>query len=247
MPLYGSRHYSLKVPYAFPMPGKNQASYHDDIISGELSQIGTQFDGLGHVGIGELFYNGNRKSDFADARRLEEARRRERRRHRHARRAHRRREVQGRAASAGAVRHHAWRTSRARCSARRSESVRATWCSIHTGWGSLWMKDNATFGASSPGIGVAAGEWLAEQRSGRGGLRQLGRRGLPESRCQPVGAGAPAAAGAERHLPSREPRDRRAGARQCLRVRLRLRAAAAQRRDRARRATRSRSADHEGR
>ena len=67
MPLFGSRHYSLKVPYAFPMPGKNQASYHDDIISGELSQIGTQFDGLGHVGIGELFYNGNRKSDFAEA------------------------------------------------------------------------------------------------------------------------------------------------------------------------------------
>ena len=30
------------------------------------------------------------------------------------------------------------------------------------------MKDNATFGASSPGIGVAAGEWLAEQGS-RGG------------------------------------------------------------------------------
>src|SRR6186713_2389391 len=64
MPLYGTRHYSLKVPYAFQMPGKNQANYHDDIISGELTQIGTQFDGLGHLGIGDLFYNGNKKSDF---------------------------------------------------------------------------------------------------------------------------------------------------------------------------------------
>jgi hypothetical protein len=64
MPLYGTRHYSLKIPYAFQMPGKNQANYHDDIISGELTQIGTQFDGLGHLGIGELFYNGNKKSDF---------------------------------------------------------------------------------------------------------------------------------------------------------------------------------------
>jgi hypothetical protein len=31
MPLYGTRHYSLKIPYAFAMPGKNQANYHDDI------------------------------------------------------------------------------------------------------------------------------------------------------------------------------------------------------------------------
>ena len=97
MPLFGSRHYSLKIPYAFPMPGKNQAVYHDDIISGELAQIGTQFDGLGHVGIGELFYNGNKTPRLRHPRRLQEARRRERRRHRHPRRAHRRGEVQGRA------------------------------------------------------------------------------------------------------------------------------------------------------
>ena len=34
---------------------------------------------------------------------------------------------------------------------------------IHTGWGKLWGKDNARFQASSPGIGVAAAEWLARQ------------------------------------------------------------------------------------
>ena len=38
--------------------------YHDEVISGELGQIGTQFDGLGHLGIGDL-YNGNRRSEFA--------------------------------------------------------------------------------------------------------------------------------------------------------------------------------------
>ena len=31
---------------------------------------------------------------------------------------------------------------------------------IHTGWGSLWMKDNARFVASAPGIGVGAAQFL---------------------------------------------------------------------------------------
>src|SRR5678815_1665135 len=57
MPMYGTRHYSIRIPQAFPMPGKNQAVYHDEVISGELGQIGTQFDGLGHLGLGDLFYN----------------------------------------------------------------------------------------------------------------------------------------------------------------------------------------------
>lgn len=34
---------------------------------------------------------------------------------------------------------------------------------IHTGWGRLWGKDNARYMTRSPGIGVAAGEWLVKQ------------------------------------------------------------------------------------
>jgi kynurenine formamidase len=34
---------------------------------------------------------------------------------------------------------------------------------IHTGWGRHWGNDNARYGRSSPGIGVAAAEWLARQ------------------------------------------------------------------------------------
>src|SRR5262245_33154275 len=30
MPRYGTRHYSIRIPQAFPMPGKNQAVYHDE-------------------------------------------------------------------------------------------------------------------------------------------------------------------------------------------------------------------------
>ncbi len=34
---------------------------------------------------------------------------------------------------------------------------------IHTGWGTLWGKDNARYQRGSPGIGAAAAEWLARQ------------------------------------------------------------------------------------
>jgi kynurenine formamidase len=34
---------------------------------------------------------------------------------------------------------------------------------IHTGWGTLWGKDNARYQRASPGIGTAAAEWLAKQ------------------------------------------------------------------------------------
>ena len=63
MPLFGNRTYSLTIPGAptgGPFPGG--LVYHDEFIVGELGQVGTQFDGLGHVGYihngVETFYNG---------------------------------------------------------------------------------------------------------------------------------------------------------------------------------------------
>ena len=34
---------------------------------------------------------------------------------------------------------------------------------VHTGWGTLWGKDNARYQRVSPGLGTAAAEWLARQ------------------------------------------------------------------------------------
>ena len=63
MPVFGQRTYSLTIPGAptgGPFPGG--LIYHDEFIVGELGQVGTQFDGLGHVGYihngVETFYNG---------------------------------------------------------------------------------------------------------------------------------------------------------------------------------------------
>jgi kynurenine formamidase len=44
--------------------GANKMSYNDDMFTGWLG-IGTQIDGLGHLGIDGVFYNGNKAADFA--------------------------------------------------------------------------------------------------------------------------------------------------------------------------------------
>jgi len=71
MPMFGARHMSLTIPGAptgGPM-GENRIVYHDEMFTGEIGQIGTQFDALCHIAIrdeqGEdVFYNGLKGSDI---------------------------------------------------------------------------------------------------------------------------------------------------------------------------------------
>lgn len=161
MPMFGTRHYSLRIPQVFAMPGKNQAVYHDEIISGELGQIGTQFDGLGHVGIGDLFYNGNRRSEFAQAEGLTRLGI----------------ENVGPIVTRGVLIDVArfkgvdqlqggYEITPADLKGalqRQGVQIRSgDVVLIHTGWASLWIKDNARYAASAPGIGVAAAQMLAD-------------------------------------------------------------------------------------
>ncbi len=46
--------------------GENAMTYNDDIFMGWLG-IGPQLDGLGHIGIDHVYYNGHKASDFAKA------------------------------------------------------------------------------------------------------------------------------------------------------------------------------------
>jgi kynurenine formamidase len=161
MPMYGTRHFSLRIPQAFKMPGKNEAVYHDEIISGELGQIGTQFDGLGHLGMGDLFYNGNRRSEFAQAEGLTKLGI----------------ENVGAIVTRGVLidvakfkgvdqlpmRYEITPADLKGALQREGVQIRSgDMVLIHTGWGSLWMKDNAKFGDSEPGIGLAAGQMLVD-------------------------------------------------------------------------------------
>ena len=70
MPLVGNRHFSLTIP-GRPSgggTGPNSVVYNDELVSGEIGQVGTQFDGLGHIGTerdgDHVFYNGFKLSEF---------------------------------------------------------------------------------------------------------------------------------------------------------------------------------------
>jgi kynurenine formamidase len=52
-----------------PGLGPNKTTYNDDLIEGWVG-VGSQLDGLGHIGIEHVYYNGNKLADFADARGL---------------------------------------------------------------------------------------------------------------------------------------------------------------------------------
>lgn len=161
IPMYGTRHYSLRIPQAFPMPGRNEAVYHDELISGELGQIGTQFDGLGHLGIGDRFYNGNRRAEFAQAEGLTRLGI----------------EHVGPIVTRGVLldvarfkgvaqldaRYEITRADLEGTLARQQVQIHSgDVVVLHTGWGALWMQDNARFTDTEPGIGLEAAQFLVD-------------------------------------------------------------------------------------
>jgi hypothetical protein len=68
MPLVGTRTYGLKLVPAGSAAGRNKVVGNDEFLAAEVGQVGTQFDGLGHIGqememadghLERVFYNGN--------------------------------------------------------------------------------------------------------------------------------------------------------------------------------------------
>jgi kynurenine formamidase len=169
MPLMGKRHYSLSIPGSptYGPSGKNQTVAFDEMFSGEIGQIGTQFDGLGHfgtrVGKEDYFYNGFKRSEFATPYGLEKLgvenagvfftrgvlldvaglRKVERL-------------ATGYAISAEELQ--SCLTS-ANLKLRPGDVVL-----IRTGHGRLWIKDNNAFSAGEPGLGMSAARWLTGQK-----------------------------------------------------------------------------------
>lgn len=169
MPLPGKRHFSLTLPGS-PTggpDGKNRMVYNDEMFSGEIGQIGTQLDGLGHVGVrmagDDYFYNGFQRSeigkaygltklgienvgvfftrgvlvDVAGFRGVERLKVGE---------------VVTVADLEGALKKQG-------LTIREGDSVL-----LRTGHGQLWMKDNEQFSKGEPGLGMAAARWLCERK-----------------------------------------------------------------------------------
>lgn len=78
MPLFGARKFTLRIP-ATPTGGPfgaNKIVWNDEFLATEIGQVGTQFDGLGHIGVqigndgdkaNMRFYNGNTIQEMGDA------------------------------------------------------------------------------------------------------------------------------------------------------------------------------------
>jgi kynurenine formamidase len=169
MPLPGKRHFSLTIPGS-PTggpDGRNRIVYHDDLFSGEIGQIGTQLDGLGHVGVrmqgDDYFYNGFRRSEFGTAYGLTKL------------------GIENAgvffargvlidvAASRGVERLKAGEAisdeDLERALKKQGTRVgEGDVVLVRTGHGRLWMKDNAAFAAGEPGLGLAAARWLSARK-----------------------------------------------------------------------------------
>src|SRR5947209_17755538 len=133
--------------------------YHDEMFSGEIGQIGTQLDGLGHVGVringDDYFYNGFRRSEFGKPYGLEKLGV----------------ENVGVFFTRGVLVDAAGFKGVARLKAgevvtpadiegalkmQGVEAGEGDVVLIHTGHGQRWMKGNAAYSAGEPGIGLAA-------------------------------------------------------------------------------------------
>jgi kynurenine formamidase len=170
MPLPGKRHFSLTIPGSPTMKpeGKNMLVSHDEMFSGEIGQVGTQLDGLGHVGVrlpdDDYFYNGFKLSQFGDAYGLKKL------------------GVENVgvfytrgvlidvARNKGVERLQAGQviTAKDLQETLRTEGVNITEGDavfIRTGHGTLWMKDNKAYGDAEPGIGMDAAKWLSAQKT----------------------------------------------------------------------------------
>lgn len=163
MPQVSGRSYSLVIPTPGPAMGTNRIKGHEEFVATQIGQVGTQFDSLGHVGIGDIFYNGTPEDEFLtpkgltklgvenvgafftrgvllDIAGLKGKKRLDRGE-----------EITGEDLKRGLARHN--------LQLRPGDIVL-----LHTGWGDLWKVDNALFTSGEPGIGISAAKFLAQQQ-----------------------------------------------------------------------------------
>jgi kynurenine formamidase len=175
MPLFGTRSFALTIPggpTGGPF-GSNKVVYHDEFLAAQIGQVGTQFDGLGHIGVqrgpdgdrSEMrYYNGFTEQEIASSSGLrklgiEQVKPIVTRGHLV--------DVagsKGRTLNAGEeitvadVRAALSRQGMTEDDLRQGDAIL-----FHTGWGRLWMKDNAAYNAGEPGIGLEVARWVASR------------------------------------------------------------------------------------
>jgi len=167
MPLFGSRVFAVRGTGGLaggPL-GDNNVIWMDDFLATEIGQVGTQFDGLAHIGIGgekSVFYGGVPAEDVIGSYGVNKLGME------HIKPFFTRGvlidmvALKGEPMEAGEE-----ITADDIKAALEKQGVDAPgngdMVAIHTGWGQHWITDNDKFNAGAPGIGLDAAAYLAEQ------------------------------------------------------------------------------------
>ena len=162
MPLSAGRRFEILTKRTRNDPGTNHRGSNEELVVAEIGQVGTQFDTFSHQMIGTSMYNCFKLDDVASRTGFTKL------------------GVQqvGALVTRGVL----IDVAAYKKTAVLPESYEVTpqdlqqalaeqkltlqpgdAVLIHTGWGTLWGKDNARYQRASPGLGTAAAEWLAKQ------------------------------------------------------------------------------------
>lgn len=175
MPMFGARAWALRIPggpTGGPF-GANKLVYNDEFLAAEVGQSGTQFDGLGHIGIqlgrdGDKtemrYYNGFTEQEVGGAYGLqklgvEKVKPFFTRGHLFDVEA-----VRGRMWEAGEeIRLADLRAAMQRQGMNEADIRQGDAVFFQTGWGKLWMKNNDRYTGGEPGIGMEVARWCIER------------------------------------------------------------------------------------
>ena len=141
-----------------PGLGPTKMTYNDDIIDGWVG-IGSQIDGLGHIGVEHVYYNGIKLGDFADASGLKKYG------------VEKIPPLVARGVLLDMAAHYgtdlvkegtAFNTTEIEAVAKKQgvEIRQGDVVLFHTGWVSLIGKDDKRYGAGEPGLGVDGAKYL---------------------------------------------------------------------------------------
>jgi kynurenine formamidase len=180
MPLFdltpGARHYTLTIPGApsWGPLGENRLAWNEDYVAGHLTQNGTQFDALAHMGtvVGEpgdlraiRYYNGWTHAEIGGGRGFTKLG------VEHTVPIFTRGILVDVAALKGRMLERSEEITVADLLAglkrqgMSEEDLRPGDAFFyHTGWGALWKTDKARFNSGTPGLSVAAGDWLIAKK-----------------------------------------------------------------------------------
>ena len=162
MPFFGTRRFEVHTKRTFMNPQSNRRGSNEEYITGEIGQVGTQFDGFAHQTIGDSLYNCFKLDAIATRNGFEKLGV----------------EQVGALMTRGVLidiaglkgvemlpdSYEITVTDIEQALAKQKLKLQPGDALIlHTGFGKLWNKDNARYAKGHPGIGVAAANWLAKQ------------------------------------------------------------------------------------